>query len=107
VATLPIPQPGRYVLFAKAVVQRSGAAGTADGVCSLTAGAAVDQAAFNLGPVGTAGDREALALNTVSEYAAPGTATLVCTNPQLQSVDIQFARVTAIRVGNLVNAPSA
>jgi hypothetical protein len=97
VASLTIPQAGKYVLLAKGYI--TGAiTGPPEG-CRLNAGADFDQS----NTWGTTSYPAELTLNAVHEYTAAGTADLVC-QATGAGAQIQSVKVTAIRVGNLTTS---
>jgi Collagen triple helix repeat (20 copies) len=100
VATLPILRPGNYVIVAK--VWLSGVSSSQTALCSLHAGGDFDQSRTGLsGPLFNTGG--SVALNVVHHFDAAGTADLRCSSNG--SVYGNFAKITAIRVGDLSNTP--
>jgi hypothetical protein len=99
VASLPIPSPGNYVIFAKAWM-RSSSAGSGAG-CQLVAGGDFDSSMTGLsGPSSIyAGS---VALNVVHGFNVAGTVDLKCSSYN-GSVFGYFVKITAIRVGDLTN----
>ncbi|MGH3104685.1 MAG: hypothetical protein ACRDN6_11390, partial [Gaiellaceae bacterium] len=94
-ATLSIPQAGRYVAWAKAYVTATGDAAVA--TCRLEAGQDMDQTSVSARST----TPRALAHIVTHECAAAGNVDLKClTSGALQANHI---RIAAIRVANLTN----
>jgi hypothetical protein len=108
IASLPIPNPGSYVIFAKAELFDTLAQGE-NPVCELVAGTVevdgsrrgsdVDRSASTID--NTLG-HVTLALNVVHPYTRAGTADLQCGNSP-GSTDAYNIKITAVRVGTLTN----
>ncbi|MGZ4334742.1 MAG: hypothetical protein ACXVRJ_10795 [Gaiellaceae bacterium] len=102
IATLNIPQAGKYVIFAKlwmfdnvntAVLTQ----------CTLVAGSDSDESRTMVeGNSGVVVAGATVALNVVHEFAAAGAVALNC-NAFGVSVSINQIKITAIKVGNLTN----
>ena len=70
--------------------------------CVLSAGGDSDTTRAHLEASGTGADAQALSFNAVHTFSAAGTVDLTCT-PFVSSVSFADIKITAIRVGNLVN----
>lgn len=95
-ATLNIPQAGKYVIWAKAYTSDSPV--TATVTCRLVAGGDFDETrSLSANPYSFA-----VALNVNHEYAAAGTAEFQCLTTA--ATNANFIRITAIKVANLTNS---
>jgi hypothetical protein len=95
-ASLNVPQPGKYVIWAKAFV--TGGAVNSNVTCQLSAGTDVDQVQTYT----QATQGWPLALIDVHEFATAGTADFQCTTGGV-NVTANAIRVAAIRVNNVTN----
>ena len=106
IAHLPLPA-GKYVIFATANITNNAGAGFTDARCQLVASTGdFDEAEVALEDVNTAGSAHAgsLALNVVADMsAAAGSADLTCRNEGTGNSNARFIKISAIRVGNLLN----
>lgn len=98
-ATLTIPQAGKYVIIAKAWFSNSGAIVQMN--CRLVSGANFDRSRFVLhaAPSGS----QAVPFTVSTELAAAGVAQLLCDDSG-GVVTANDIKITAIKVGNLTNA---
>jgi len=105
IATLAIPAPGNYVVNVKfGAFNQSGAASFNDD-CRLLAGGVVgDRLFFDVDGVG-ADDHEAVALQLVYQFTAPGQVVLRCTDGGIGDVYAFDTKITAVQVAQLTNTP--
>ena len=102
IASLEIPEPGSYVIWAKLYVFNVDIHGGAAAFCELSAESDVDGV-----EAGTGGDSAAevpvasMALNVVHTFADPGSVELACLGGGAMSA--QEIRITANKVGNLTD----
>ena len=101
-------QPGKYVVFAKAIVENTAGSGNTDVECDLVAPSGdFDRGMVALEDQNTAGSakRGMMTLNVLSTVAAAGDADLRCVNNGGGQSRASFVKITAIRVANIVNTP--
>ena len=106
VLSLPVPEPGSYVIWAQATLNNNDA--TAISVaCVLSAGGDSQTQSEGLpGQAGGTQDFGSVALTAVHNFAAPGMAELTCNNPGGDAGDVfvSHRRITAVEVGSLTNS---
>jgi hypothetical protein len=106
VATLNIPQAGKYVVVAKAWFRNLSPTLSVLMDCRLVAGADYDQTRFILEPdAANSTDYAAASFTVAHEFAAPGSVVLQA-NAFGVNVEVHWVKIAAIRVGNLTNAAS-
>jgi hypothetical protein len=98
--SLTIPQAGKYVIWAKAYVG-NGEAIAQLVTCNLQAGGDYDKTVTRTPslPSFPATSVSAIFTTVVHEFSSPGSATFSCSG----STSTEFAKIVAIRVGNLTN----
>jgi hypothetical protein len=98
--SLNIPQAGKYVIWAKAYVG-NGEAIAQLVTCNLQAGGDYDKTVTRTPslPSFPATSVSAVFTTVVHEFASPGVATFSCSG----ATSTEFAKIVAIRVGNLTN----
>jgi len=103
IATLNIPQAGKYVIFAKLwMFDNVNTAVLTD--CTLVAGSDTDESRTMLeGNSGTVVAGATVALNVVHEFSGAGAVALNC-NGFGVSISINNIKITAIKVANLTNS---
>ncbi len=103
IATLNIPQAGKYVIFGKLwMFDNVNTAVLTD--CTLSAGSDTDETRTMLeGNSGTVVAGAGIALNVVHEFAAAGAVELKC-NGFGVNISINNIKITAIKVANLTNS---
>jgi hypothetical protein len=102
--TLKIPAAGSYAINAKLVAFNNSTNASVNDRCRLTAGANFDEVRFDLQGNDT-DDMEAVALQVVNTFDAPGSVTLSCTDLDKGDVIAQLTKITAVEVGELSNVP--
>jgi hypothetical protein len=99
VATLQIPKPGNYVIWAKAVVYDNGS-GDEQAACQLVAGDATDRSTAYLP---RAGSNETVSNVVVQKFAASGEAQLACTSGTGHA-EAQSIELVSVKVGSLASS---
>jgi hypothetical protein len=99
VATLQIPKPGSYVIWAKAAVNDNGP-GDEAAACQLTAGDATDHSTEYLPK---SGSNSTLSSLVVEKFATSGVAQLQCTSAT-GHVEAKSIQLVAIKVGSLATS---
>ena len=102
--TLKIPAAGSYAINAKLVAFNNSTKASVNDRCRLTAGANFDEVLFDLQGNNT-DDAEAVALQVVNTFDAPGSVTLSCTDLDTGDVVAKLMNITAVEVGQLSNVP--
>jgi hypothetical protein len=100
--TLNIPTAGSYVVMAKLWLANTSALPVLM-QCRLTAGAQWDEVRMGLEPSGPGAAEQAGSFTVVNTYTAPGVAALWCNDFGVNDVEVNDAKITAIRVGTLSN----
>ena len=98
--TLKIPAAGSYVINAKLVAFNNSTIASVNDRCRLTAGGNFDEVRFDL-ENNDSDDTEAVALQVVHTFGAPGSVTLSCTDLGKGDVIAQLTKITAVEVGEL------
>ena len=105
IATLSIPAPGNYVVNAKfGAFNQSAAASPADDCRLVAAGAVGDRLFFDVDGA-SADDNEAVALQLVQQFTAPGEVVLRCTDAGQGEVLAFDTKITAVQVAQLTKTP--
>jgi hypothetical protein len=103
IATLNIPAAGSYVINAKLSAHNSSSTSSPGATCTLTAGGDFDTLPFDVDG-STNDDDEAVAMQVVHTFTAPGSVTLRCTDNGTGDVGARFTKITAVQVAELSNA---
>jgi hypothetical protein len=98
--TLKIPAAGSYVINAKLVALNNSTIASVNDRCRLTAGGNFDEVRFDLAGNDN-DDTDAVALQVVHSFSAPGSVTLSCTDLGKGDVIAQLTKITAVEVGEL------
>lgn len=104
IATLAIPAAGNYVINAKFTAFNYSGIESPNDECHLTAGADKDSQAIDVDGLAV-DDGEAVALQLVHQFAAPGQVVLTCTDAGAGDVRAVFTKITAVQVAQLTNTP--
>ena len=96
--SLSLPAAGKYVAWAKVYFTNTGGGGIV--TCQLAAGSDNDQSQTWV----QAGLPWTLSNNVVHEFTAAGSVDLKCAYPGSGTVNANFIKITAIKVGSLTNS---
>ena len=100
-SSLPLPQAGKYVVWAKAFLQTSLALASNQVTCRLVVGAGYDESRTTVpGTLGRPRTPVALTTNAVVELAAPGSADFKCSSDSPEA-RASWINMSAIKVANL------
>ena len=102
IATLSIPKAGSFVIIAKLEAFDSSLSNSPADACTLTAGGDSDSEEFDVTSAST-DDQEAVALQLVHSFAAPGSVTLSCSDGGLGLSNAKNTKITAIEVASITN----
>jgi hypothetical protein len=104
IARLSIPKAGSFVVVAKLEAFDSSLSNSAANVCTLSAGSDADNEEFDVASSST-DDQEAVALQLVHTFTAPGSVVLSCSDGGLGLSNAKYTKITAIEVASITNQP--